>query len=83
MSEMLWTPSPEQVERTLLHRFTREALGRDADYDALWQWSVDEPEAFWGGVWRDGGVRASRAYERVMGEPRMPGTAWFLSLIHI
>ncbi|HVL98549.1 MAG TPA: acetoacetate--CoA ligase [Egibacteraceae bacterium] len=77
MSAILWRPTPGQVEQTLLHRFTRDVLGRDAGYHELWQWSVDEPEAFWGAVWRDGGVRASRGYDRVMGEVRMPGTAWF------
>ncbi|HVM15112.1 MAG TPA: acetoacetate--CoA ligase [Egibacteraceae bacterium] len=77
MAEILWTPSREHVERTLLHRFTRTALGREADYHELYRWSVDEPEGFWGALWHDAGVIASRPYERVRGEPHMPGTEWF------
>ena len=77
MSEVLWTPSDAHVESTQLSRFTRSALGRAADYAELWQWSIDEPEAFWAAVWEDGGVVASEPYTQVMGEPRMPGTEWF------
>ncbi|MEX0657608.1 MAG: acetoacetate--CoA ligase [Egibacteraceae bacterium] len=77
MSAVLWTPSTEQIRSTLLHRFTLDAVGHEVGYPQLWRWSIDEPEAFWAAVWRDGGVVASQAYSRVMGEPRMPGTRWF------
>ena len=64
-----------------MHRFAREAeraSGRVlGDYEALWQWSIDEPERFWSLVW---------SFCRVIGEPgrrvlidreRMPGARWF------
>ena len=48
-----------------------------ADYDELWQWSVDDLEDFWAGIWEFCGVRASKPYERVLGSHEMPGTRWF------
>ena len=48
-----------------------------ADYDELWQWSVDDLEGFWAGIWEFCGVRASKPYERVLGSHEMPGTRWF------
>ena len=46
----LWTPTPDRVAETQLARFMR-AAGDFADYNALWQWSIDEPAAFWKAVW--------------------------------
>jgi acetoacetyl-CoA synthetase len=49
-----------------------------SSYDELWQRSVDEPARFWEALWKDLPIRASAPYTRVMGEPRMPGTPWFV-----
>jgi len=48
-----------------------------ADYGELWQWSVDDLEGFWAGIWEFCGVRSSTPYERVLGSHEMPGTRWF------
>ncbi len=44
--ELLWTPSPERIERTRLtafSRFAEERTGRSFDeYAALWQWSATD-----------------------------------------
>lgn len=47
------------------------------DYEQLHRWSVESPREFWGIVWRYFGVRASRAYEKVMSDDPMPRTKWF------
>jgi acetoacetyl-CoA synthetase len=77
----LWEPSPEQHERAEMTRFMRFAGERRgepfADYEQLWQWSVDELEDFWAAVWEFCGVRASRPYERVLASREMPGARWF------
>ena len=77
MSDILWEPDRTRAERTLLHRFLATAPGGPATYHDLWVWSVEDPPAFWGKVWRDCGVLADRAPAAVMGAPRMPGTEWF------
>ncbi len=60
-------------------RWAGERHGRSfADYEELWQWSVDELEDFWADIWEFCGVRASKPYERVLGARTMPGAEWFL-----
>ena len=48
-----------------------------ADYDALWRWSIAEPERFWNLVWDFCAVRGERGERTLVGRDRMPGAAWF------
>ena len=52
---IVWTPSPERIASATITRY-REWLNETrglalADYADLWQWSVDELEAFWASIW--------------------------------
>jgi acetoacetyl-CoA synthetase len=48
------------------------------DFDALYRWSVEQPEVFWPSVWELGQVVASRKWDRVLDRPdAMPGARWF------
>src|SRR5690242_10048555 len=84
-SDILWRPSPERMEAATITRFARwvaatrdvDVGGAVCDYDALWRWSVDDLDAFWGSIWDYFGVSASRPYERVLGRREMPGAQWF------
>ena len=42
-------------------------------YDQLWQWSVDDLEGFWGSLWDWFDIKASKPYDRVLGNREMPG----------
>ena len=81
IGDVLWTPPADVRETTEIGRYLnwlRDERGRDfADYDALWRWSVDDLEGFWGSVWDFFGVRAHAPYERVLGAREMPGAEWF------
>src|SRR5262245_64012545 len=48
-----------------------------ADYDALWRWSVDDLEAFWGSIWTYFDLESPTPHARVLGDARMPGARWF------
>jgi acetoacetyl-CoA synthetase len=78
---VLWTPSPERVERATLTRYARwveQRVGREFEtYEDLWRWSVDDLDAFWGSIWDFFDVQASAPYERVLGRREMPGAQWF------
>ncbi len=78
---ILWSPSPERLERANLTRyirFLRERLGVQVDgYEALWRWSVNELEAFWASIFDFFEVRTSSPYERVLASAEMPGARWF------
>jgi acetoacetyl-CoA synthetase len=71
---MLWTPSPERVERANITRFARH-LGLPLDYEPLWRWSVTHLEEFWAAIWEYYNVAGS--YERVLASREMPGAEWF------
>jgi acetoacetyl-CoA synthetase len=76
MSEVppvLWTPSPERIERANLTAFMR-ARGH-ADYESLWRWSVKDLERFWAAIWETYEVGGS--YDAVLGARAMPGAQWF------
>ena len=79
--EPIWTPSPERVRACAMHRFMREAervSGRAlADYESLWQWSIDRPEQFWTLVWSFCGVIGERGERVLIDGDRMPGARWF------
>ncbi|MEO5964746.1 MAG: acetoacetate--CoA ligase, partial [Candidatus Limnocylindrales bacterium] len=42
-----------------------------------WQWSVDEPGAFWQSVWDWVGVRSGTDPGPALADARMPGASWF------
>ncbi len=94
--EPLWIPSADRVRNANLTRFiahvrSSRAAGGEAvtDYESLWRWSVERPDAFWPEVWRFCGVvaeeRSGRAPwdEVVVGLERMAppdpalGPRWF------
>jgi len=79
--EVLWTPSPERIERATLTRFEgwlREQRGLEFDdYQDLWRWSVDDIEGFWGAIVEFFDVRFHERPSAVLGSPAMPGAEWF------
>ena len=64
VAEVVWTPSPERVERANLTRLQRR-LGCET-YAELHRVSVEEPERFWPEVVADLGLEFSRPWERVL-----------------
>ena len=78
----LWTPSPERIAGSNITAFVHQAEDRWSlslpDYDALWRWSVDEPEKFWSLVWDFCGVIAETRGEIVLADAdKMPGARFF------
>ena len=59
-TEILWRPSPERVASSVLAEFANRygpyAGQTSFDYDGLYRWSIEQPEAFWESVWKFGGV---------------------------
>jgi acetoacetyl-CoA synthetase len=79
--ELLWEPSAELVERSRLTEFMRwlrAERGLDFDdYDTLWQWSVDDLDAFWAAIWDFFEVQADGERSTVLASREMPGARWF------
>ena len=83
MTEPLWQPTPEDVERAQITRFAAFAGERSGapapqDYAALHAWSVAEPAVFWDCIWDFCGVVATAKGAVVLEHgDRMPGARWF------
>jgi len=79
--EKLWEPPAELVERARLTEYMRWLAAERGlelrDYDALWQWSVEDVEGFWASIWDFFEVQADGGYDRVLGKREMPGAEWF------
>lgn len=82
MSKPLWTPSEQRIKASNMYRFMERVnrkYGMDfSDYDALYQWSIENLEDFWAELWDFVGIKASRSYDRVIDDPqKMMGAQWF------
>jgi acetoacetyl-CoA synthetase len=80
--EQLWEPSPETIEQSQMTAYTRwlaaqRDLGFSGDYQRLWRWSVDDPDAFWRSIWDYFGVAASGEPSATLANRAMPGAEWF------
>ena len=79
--ELLWTPSPERIERATITRYGRwlgETRGLRLDaYADMWQWSVDDVEAFWSSIAEFFEIRFEEPAAQVLGSDTMPGAEWF------
>ncbi len=81
---LLWTPSKEAAQASRMAHFMRwldSRRGRQAEppmdsYAALWRYSVEEIEEFWGALW-DYFELGPRGSQRVLDERVMPGARWF------
>ena len=82
MSEKLWSPTHETVRNSLLSQFTNEVTDQGAgsfdDYDALHQWSVENPADFWAAYWDFAELKASQKGDIAAEDlDRFPGASWF------
>ncbi|MGZ8192493.1 MAG: acetoacetate--CoA ligase [Methylobacter sp.] len=82
MNQILWQPSAERWGNANITRFmksVRKEYGVDVgDYAALYQWSIENPVAFWDLLWDFAGIKASHKGEVVLTHAnRMPGAKWF------
>jgi acetoacetyl-CoA synthetase len=78
--DLLWAPADDAWHTTQIGRFAA-AVGERHDVDAgdyheLWQWSVDDPDAFWREVTAHFDVRFHDVPARMRDGDRMPGVAW-------
>src|SRR5437867_8190919 len=89
MSALLWQPSPERVAHANITAFAARIAAKYGvalpDFAALYQWSIDDSEAFWRELWEYGGVIGEMGGQRNAGSgvrtlidsDKMPGAQWF------
>ena len=79
--EIHWTPSTGWIEATRLADFgrwlaTERGLQFD-DYQALWQWSIEDIGIFWQSIWDFFDIQADGSSATVLDSHDMPGANWF------
>ncbi|MGD0478091.1 MAG: acetoacetate--CoA ligase [Nitrososphaerales archaeon] len=77
----LWEPDEEWKSRANITRFVDSYFEgkstREAAYEEVWRWSVENLGPFWEAVWDSGGVLSGSEYTGVLLDSRMPGAKWF------
>lgn len=72
---------PQAWRRFAATTATRHGGPSQADYPALWRWSVSSPARFWRAVWEFFDIPASvgpgPGDAAVLADPAMPGARWF------
>ena len=82
MTDPIWAPSEQRKSKTQMRQFMALASGRLKkpidDYDALYRWSVSDPEGFWQLMWEFSDISAASKARSVLSDAdRMPGARWF------
>jgi acetoacetyl-CoA synthetase len=82
MNRLLWQPSDQRKTNTNIYHFMDFVNSRHgksfADYNELYQWSIEQGGAFWATLWDYAEVIHSRSYDQVVDEiNKMPGARWF------
>ena len=79
--KILWKPSAKRKNSSSMKCFM-DWLRDDrdlsfADFNELWEWSVNDLEGFWKSIWDYFGLRSSTTFSKVLDEEKMPGASWF------
>lgn len=83
MNIPLWTPSATYIEQANLKKYESWLQSHKnltfKDYDALWQWSVDNIAEFWETIYQFFEIKSYTDYQSVLRQPanEMIGSKWF------
>ncbi len=80
--QLLWQPDEASIASANLTRFSEWLVttGRSRphnDYNTLWRWSVEYPEAFWEAIREYYRVAPGQQPDSILAEHSMPGATWF------
>lgn len=80
---LLWSPREEFANNSNVAKFINwlkdENIVEVADYQSLWQWSVDNVEIFWASLWDYFEIISDTPYSKVVDSLECgPGRRWFI-----
>jgi acetoacetyl-CoA synthetase len=80
-NQPLWSPSQASIDAANMTRFIAQ-VNQDyglelSDYDALYQWSVDEKESFWSEVWDFCGIIGDKGECILVDGDHIETAEWF------
>lgn len=78
---ILWTPSPERVAASALHRFMQEVSERHgvtlSSYEDVHTWSVQNRADFWSLVWDFCGMKGTKGERVLVNGEQIEHSTWF------
>jgi acetoacetyl-CoA synthetase len=79
--DLLWVPTPKRAADANVTAFMgwlQQTRGLAfAGYPELWEWSVNDTDAFWQAIWDYSDIVAQTQPAAVLGRREMPGAEWF------
>ena len=70
--------APHRPQIRLYQEWLQASRGLSFDsYDALWQWSVTDLDAFWQSIWDYFELESPTSHSAVLTGDKMPGAQWF------
>ncbi len=78
--DILWQAGPERLSQSNITGYMDWLAERNRRFDGywdLWQWSVDDPAAFWKSIWDHFEILHDGEIDAVMTADPMPRTRWF------
>jgi acetoacetyl-CoA synthetase len=81
MQEVLWRPDENFINNSNLKDY-ENWLARNYNiyfdsYSSIWEWSVNNVEAFWESIWNYFKIIDHGAYDKVLSGSKMPEYEWF------
>jgi len=80
-NQPLWTPSQASIDAANMTHFIAQVNANQDlsinDYDALYQWSLDEKEQFWSELWDFCGIIGSKGERILVGGEQIESAQWF------
>lgn len=83
MHNSVWKPSQEYIKNSQISKFLNYLNQHKhitlKDSDALYDWSIANPEDFWSSFWQFSGIKASRKWDKVLENGHdMLNAKWFV-----
>ena len=80
-NQPLWSPSQASIDAANMTHFIAQVNlnhGLEvSDYDALYQWSIDEKESFWSEVWDYCGIIGDKGERILVDGDNIETAEWF------
>ena len=77
----LWTPSQARIDAANMTRFIAQVNQNHGlsinDYNALYQWSLDQKEAFWSEIWDFCEIIGDKGERILVGGENIESAQWF------
>ncbi len=79
--QLLWSPSDQQIQSSnifqFIHVINREYGISIDNFEALYQWSIQEPQRFWSSVWDFSSLIGTKGEQILADGDKFPGARWF------